>query len=486
MFSLLSLSAKIRAARTVDPNKYEWYVYKGPVIKFFRDKNPLHRKHDLILNPEDMFGIYQTKTHLTYKLVVPNALHIEYSPDKKTVMSILTKSKPTKTVPSAHKVVRTSTRKKDTIWFKPKKKVVGEKKQIDQRNYQWRKLTSEAIDLKDHKGKTRKIKILHSHVFGLRFINKAKGGILVLDKVFKTFRVNTSMYEQLYNSSELLPVQPTHVIDKDKLIKPVKPKDIKKNPKIKRVASRKQPEISDEQIEVGGKPERIRLGRGIKRRFGPDKAPELYDIDIDKDIEDEEQDKKQRKGVNRLPEPEDHPGLEEDFERIYGDLEELDDSDIDEEDEDDTDDIEGDEDEESTEEEDEDNEESEEDEELAEEEMEGDLEDATENEEEPSWDESDDFAVGDILTFNKDKVEREYLILDKKIDPKSSDFTIYTIYDIDNEPDYLQTFRLAAKDNSTKLSKLAELVRKAGRKDLAKYLKLLNTLDVSTKSPYKK
>lgn len=470
---MLSLSAKIRKARTVDPDKYEWYIYKGPVIKFFRDKNPLHRKHDLILNPEDMFGVYQTKTHKTYKLVLPNALHIEYGPDKKTIMGILTKSKPTQSKPDAHSVRRTSTRKKDSIYFKPGKKVVDEKKKIDQRNYQWRKLTSEALDLKDPKGKTRKIKILHSHVFGLRFINKAKGGVIVLDKTFKTFRINAAMYEQLYDKSELLPVQPVHIIDKDKIVKPVK---IKAEPKPKRVEKRKQPEVSDEHIEVGQKRERIRLGTGIKRRFGPDKAPELHGIEVDKDIADEEQAKDQYRSVKRLPEPEDHPGLEEDFDKIYGNLDDMDDVDIDEAlEEDDTDDT------------DEDVEDSEDDSEV------DDTEDIKQVKEkkgktmkESEWDESDDFAVGDIITFHKDRADRQFIILDKKPDPKASDFTIYTIFNIDDEPEYLQTFRLSAKDNSTKLSLLAQLIRKANRKDLAKYIKYLSFFDISTKSPYKK
>lgn len=428
----ISLSG-LKERRKVDPKKYTWYVYNGKTpLKFLRlDSKELHRKHDLVINPNDMFGIYQTLTHKTYKLVVPDAMHVEFSPDAKTVQRILKASKPAKTMPGMHEVRRVSTRKQGSLYFKPRTRPTREKYQIDKSNYQWRRIDSieEPIQLRDPNGKLRPVKLQTGQEFGLRFINKAKGkgGVIVFDKSFKTVRINTATYEALVHASQILTVQPKGIVELDSKdtnkATPKKPQDLKQT-RLKRVNVRK-PTIQDfdeedEIIEVGQK------SRGVRRKFTEKTAPELHDLEPDKDLDEEEEYKNQfRTKVRRRFElPSRMPKQEPESKKKV-----------------------------------------------------------EETDEEESWDESDDFAVGDILVFNKDKKEREYIVLDKKPDKKHIGFTVYTVYDLDNKPDFLQTFKLSAKDNSTKLSKLATLVRKATRKELAKYNAKLS-LKTSTQSPY--
>lgn len=429
---MLSISAKLKQVRIVDPNKYKWYIYNGRNLKFTRESG-INRKHDLVLNTGDMYGHYLTKTHLTHKLVLPGALHIEYAPDDKTMKKILKESVPAKTVPSATQVKRTSTRKKPQFYFKPKHAVTGEKQQIDKANYQWRRSSSaEPLALKDHAGKLRPVKITWNQVFGLRFINKAKGGILLLDRIFKAIRIPTSTYDDLVYGSELLPVQPTGIVSLKELAVP-KIKVVEKTKPL--VSKPPREEIEEEPVKKRNRVLKVRVGKGVKRS--------IPDSKIEDDLDEENQVKRKHSQVRRVGKTkrQEAEEIEEQLDQIQEDLDDVPDTEnVDQEDQ---------------------------------------------MDEDHDWDEDDDFVVGDIITFHKDKQEREYIILDKKPDSKSEDYTLYKIYNLDDEPEYIQTFRLSHADNSTRLSKLAQLLRKATRKDLAKYLKYLDFYKVSTKSPYK-
>lgn len=524
----------------VDPDKYQWFIYKGQRAKVFKPNGfsvKQKKGHHLRVNPGDMYGTSLLRNG-RYRVVHGEYLHIIYNLDEREANLLTSKSRKTRKKPKLKdKVSRAQTKprqKKEQLRFKAGRRVTGEKTVITKSNYQWRK-TNEVLDkLKSPAGVIRKIKLPANQIVGIRFEKKGRGGVLVLDKTFKTLRVHTDTFDDIVNASTVLPRQPKGQVKIDDS-KPDTTVADNAPVRAKRVTPKREvPTMKDEFLDIlkeaetkeTQKKQRNKRQRRVKRVSKPVDLP-------DDDFEDEQQHKddtvEKISGRQRRPRrltqgetPEDN-GL---FEKVKNlrlkyeaarrdkdakaigtikrqaralakkitrdtashnamkalaaklgitGLEYQKPEPVNTPEQKETDDVE--------EIDDKEEQETTSLDDLDEPEPE-DIPDMPEPSKQQSWN-ADDFEPADIVVFEKDVNKREFIILDAFPDQLNDRITKYHVYNISEEPEYIQTFRLTPLSRRQSLPSKARLVRKATRQELAKYRQLMDTYEIVKKSPYK-
>lgn len=214
------------AATAIDPEAYAWLVFTRATKMRLTGYN---QRHVLILSKGDVFGIRRTRSN-TYQIVKSDALHVLYrNIPPNTQDRILTNSIPYKGEPitpqevedgfSRHRRVSTQEPKRKSNrriddFFVPTTKRIVEKFQIDQNNYQWRKLTKGNIRVVTKKQGKSKAVLQSGSIVGLRYRSPGRGGYVLLDGNVR-IQISHEMYSELVHASRVLPEsqQKTEIVD---------------------------------------------------------------------------------------------------------------------------------------------------------------------------------------------------------------------------------------------------------------------------------
>lgn len=451
------------SAGFIDPKDYTWYEYTGTrALKFEHPDRKRNRRHDLVLVKNDVFGIREKRTG-GWNLVKADMMHIVFKMFDYDMDIIDKRSRVTKKIPKKQSGTpgRSRTRKMGDIGTRFKKRGVSatrEKTQINKSDYQWRTMIDGGVELRSPMNKP-KFKLAKGQVVGLRFVNAAKGGFVVTEKGIRT-RVSMKSFDEVMMASSILERQPKGTIDidteelrKEKIRHEKTKKSATTQPKSKRTRKPK-----DETVEVG-EVKRSSIPRR-KKRVSPRVKTEIEET-TPKPKAKQSRIPRKRRRPSTIKEIEEDSNLEDAYkETVKEDMDSLDIGDI-----------------------------TprrkkrvrpgaasvkaEPKKKARTKQIKEDLEEAVQ--------EANDFDRGDVVTFTKDKKQREYLVLDEQPSEKSDSIVEYTIYNLTEEPDYLQKFMQSTK--GTKLSTLAKKVREI--KDLREYDEYLDLFEVSRLSPYK-
>lgn len=203
------------AAKGIDPEAFAWLVFTRTTKMQLRGYN---QRHTLVLAKGDVFGIRRTRSN-TYQIVKSDALHVIYrNVPADTQDRIMKNSMVYKGPPITEQEVedgfsrqrRVSTRepvnnanKRVDDFFKPKARIV-EKYQIDQNNYQWRKIQESNVRVLSKKqGKIKSI-LNTGDIVGMRYNTPARGGYVLLDGNNR-IHISHETYSEIVHSSRVLP-----------------------------------------------------------------------------------------------------------------------------------------------------------------------------------------------------------------------------------------------------------------------------------------
>lgn len=448
------------SAGFINPDDYTWYEYTGArSLKFEHPDRKRNRRHDLVLSKGDVFGLREKRTG-GWNLVKSDMMHIVFKMFDYDLDLIDKRSRITKKIPKRQSGTpgRSRTRAKGNTETRFKKRGVSairEKTQINKADYQWRKVIDGGLELRSPANKP-KFKLQRDQIVGLRFVNAAKGGLLVLESGIRT-RISVKSFDEVMMASSVLDRQPKGTIDVDseELRKEKLRQDKAKKAALTKPKSKRTRKLSDETIEVDVtkttiKRKRRRVSPGApvddttetpttpkKSRVPRKRRRNLTDIkDIEKDAELEDAFKETVKEVMDEIELEESKSPRRKRSRVTPAAKKA-----------------------ATK--------------RKAKEVKKDLAEDIQK--------ANDFDIGDVIVFTKDAKQREYLVLDEQPSEKSDSFVEYTIFNLTEEPDYLQKFLQNTK--GTKLSTLAKKVRVI--KDLSEYTDYIDLFDVSRMSPYK-
>lgn len=466
------------AAGYENPDDYEWMTYTSDKsLHFGKPDRRRNRKHDLNLVKGDVFGIRQTRVRDSWYLVRADSMHVIFKMKQADIDLIDKRSKPTKAPGKLTGKVERKRKVSDQQRFKKRGvSALREKVQIDKSNYQWRKIIEGPVSLRSPKGKEKAASFNTNEVIGLRFVNAAKGGFLVTERGVR-MRVNAKTYDEVVDKSFILEPQPRGLID-------VNAEELRKELARQRHGIKEELKPTKSVLKRGKKVEekapKPKKGSGIQRRT-PGDLGDFEELE-DRVIEDEELQITPAKPSPRLRKvkpvrqkpvrrtQKTYKTLEDEaeFERAYKDTVKDDMPELDDED---TDAIEKsvptryrnnpDQKRQKAA------------KKIAIKKTKAGIKQAVQ--------EDNDFDVGDVLVFNKDPKQREYLVVAERLSEESDNIVEYLIYNLTEEPEYLQSFRHDVR--KTKLSSTAKKVRVI--KHMKKYENYPDEYDISKLSPYK-
>jgi len=203
------------AAKGIDPEAFAWLVFTRSTKMQLKGYN---QRHTLVLSKGDIFGVRRTRSN-TYQMVKSDSLHVLYrNVPAETYNRILKNCIAYKGTPITEEEVedgfsrsrRVSTtestqksNKRTDDFYKPGSRII-EKYQIDQNNYQWRKLREANIKVLSKKQGKIKGLLNSGDVIGLRYSTPARGGYVLLDGN-KRINISHEMYSELVHASRVLP-----------------------------------------------------------------------------------------------------------------------------------------------------------------------------------------------------------------------------------------------------------------------------------------
>lgn len=213
------------AAKSIDPEAFAWLVFTRATKMRLTGYN---QRHVLTLAKGDIFGVRRTRSN-TFQIVKSDSLHVLYRNVTPAVHErILKNSIAYKGPPVTPQEVedgfvrqrRVATREADKTankriddFFKPKDRIV-EKYQIDQNNYQWRKVIKSPIRVVTKKQGKSKAIVKPGELVGLRYQTPARGGYVLVDGNVRV-HISHEMYVELVQGSRVLPErqQKTDIVD---------------------------------------------------------------------------------------------------------------------------------------------------------------------------------------------------------------------------------------------------------------------------------
>ena len=458
------------SAGYIDPADYQWHEYTGrTAMRFEHPNRKRNRKHDLVLTKGDVFGLREKRTG-GWNLVKADLMHVVFKMTDDDMDLIFDRSKIARRVPKKQTGTPGRTRTKTgTVGTRFKKRGVSatrEKTQINRADYQWRAVINDSpIEVRTPANKP-KFELKKGQIVGLRFVNAAKGGFIVLENGIKS-RVSTRSYDDISIGSYVLDKQPKGTIDIDS-------EELRKE-KIRAEKAKKEELTKKRSVRIPKAKTKEGTGRKskINRRPAGTKA-EDRDVPVeDTVIEVGTPERKSsvirrrrrfKPGTGDTKKIDQETRLEEAFkDTVKSDMDDLDDkamptrlrrkrgkirpSQVAKE--------------------------------TAVEDKK--QKKAVKEEIKEVVKEANDFDPGDVVVFNKDKKQREYVVLEERPSEKSDNITEYLIYNLTDEPDYIQKFM--QNKRGTKLSTLGKRVRNI--KDMDEYEEYVDMFDVSTLSPYK-
>ena len=460
------------SAGFINPGDYNWYRYTGKTpMKFEHPDRKRNRKHNLVLAKGDLFGLREKRTG-GWNLVREDMQHVIFKMHDYDMDLIFKRAKLTKDTPDKQtgKPGRSRTRGSGpTPRFKKRGvSATREKTQVNKADYQWRVVMDDKIMIRTPANKP-KFELKKNQKVGLRFVNSAKGGFLVLENGTRA-RISTKSYDEISDASYIMDPQPKGTIDidseelrkekvraaKDKKKLLEKPKSVRRPKKVEeepeeesrkvRITRRKpgskipRPSriVEDEELSLDEEPKAQRKSTLRKRRrIQHGNRGNIKDIDQDVRLEDEYKETVKDDMVEPELDIDETPKRTLRKRRIRPSQ-------------------------------------------VAEKEN-AKAKKAAKKDMKETVKEANDFDAGDVVVFTKDKKQREYLILEERPFGKSDNVTEYLIYNLTEEPDYIQKFMQS--NRGTKLSNLGKVVRKI--KDMSEYEEYPEMFDISTLSPYK-
>lgn len=205
------------AAADIDPEVFTWMVFKRKTA-LRTPENAYHRKHTLVLNYGDVYGVYLSRKNV-YQVIKADALHIVYRGVPPSVHDrMLTNSIPYKGATPSYEleagyqrakrvntkvVVETKSKSRLEPYFKPDHKVV-ETSTLDYKNYQWRKITKRLKIESKKSGKTKTI-LQVGDIVGLRYLTPASGSYIIYDDD-KRVMVTHELFTDVIHNSRVLPL----------------------------------------------------------------------------------------------------------------------------------------------------------------------------------------------------------------------------------------------------------------------------------------
>lgn len=195
------------SAKDEQLSEFDWYEYNGR-----QKKTVTHRSHVRDITPGMIYGLRPIRGG-DYYLILPDMYHVDFRIAKREADSMIKRSKAKRGVPkiaslrTGRQRAQRAPTKIDTgsDRFRPLKKITkeGKKNGIDLGNYQWRKLTEPRFAYQ----KTQKIgfEMKRGQMFGCRFVNANKGGVIVLRDGTR-FVLPTVNFDDLMEMSFVLPL----------------------------------------------------------------------------------------------------------------------------------------------------------------------------------------------------------------------------------------------------------------------------------------
>lgn len=418
------------SAPQAEPDEYTWYKFEGKNKKTFEGK---HRHHTLILNNGDIYGVKNKRSGNVF-VVKPDTLHIKYRMPQSEFATTLKMSEQLDGIPiqatKKAKVTKISTEKfkqdpKRLSRFKPGKDVTNERLLLDRSNYQWRQYDNveQNFELRTTKRVAPKLVLHNQDVFGVRFINSARGGVLIFEREqgLIRMRLKTPTFDELIKNSQLTK-QRTGQIDTQQA--EAKYKGEKKIRKLGTVTNDRSLREDQEFVQD--------LQRVAKEPVKPHKM----------DLEQEYNDIRQRK-LDKIKEQQDkaHQELAQKKKQIEG----------------------------------------------LKKSIKQDTAKTRKLLEEPETKETSNrsmFKIGVVLKFNKDRdLNREFMLIDIDPDDDHPDLTRYVVYDLTNRPEFSQVAVLSDTKPQHDISKLAKIIRK-GTADEIKLMRKARNYPESNKTVY--